>query len=152
MAILRETTTLPRRRLSLRMRTAMSWPDQRIEIVDRTHIDLRSGHERGDADIDGETAFGAPGDAARDQQIFAMGPFERFPGMETRGFLVRQQQIFAGLRRSIALNNDVDDIVGLQGDGAVGELKLLDGNHALDLVADIDDHLFPGDLENSPLK
>ena len=97
-AILRETTTLPRRRLIFRILTGISWPDELIEIVNRPNVDLRSRHERGHADIHHQSALGALDDVAGDQQLIAHGLFESVPDAQAAGLGIGQQDVAFRLR------------------------------------------------------
>src|ERR1035438_8951160 len=140
-AVLRETTTLPRRRLSLMILTGMScptresrlWtgrgsacdpavefddfdgdvlPNQGIQVVDRTRIGLRSGHKGFDADIHGEPAFDAAEHPAGKHQLFLVSLFEILPNPQARGPSVRKQNVSFGLLAAV-IDHDVDRVAAL---------------------------------------
>ena len=114
--------------------------EERIQVVSGAHIDLRSGHESGDADIHRETAFDASGDAAGDHQAVAMGLFEIVPAAQAAGFFVREQDVAFRLH-AVPVHHYVDQIAGLNLDAAVGLTELLDWNQAFRLVSEVDDHV-----------
>ena len=115
-AILRETTTLPRRRLSLMILTGMSCPIERIEIVHRARIGLRAGHERLDPDIDREPALDAAQHAAGDDELFLVGLLEVVPDAQARGARVREQDV--AFRLLAVVDHHVDHVADLHRDFA----------------------------------
>ena len=68
-------------------------PLQRIEIADRSHVDLRSGKERADADVDGEAALDAFDDAADDDLPIGIGLFDLVPDLHLLGLLAREHDV-----------------------------------------------------------
>src|SRR5580693_8043035 len=107
---------------------------ERIQIVRGADIDLRSGHECGDANIHGESAFDAAGDAAGNNEGVAMGLFEIIPAADAAGFFVREEDVALRLH-SLPVDHDIDQIAGLQLNAAVGLTKLLDRNEAFGFIS-----------------
>ena len=97
-------------------------PAQRVEVADGTHVDLRAGQERADADVDREAALDALDDAADDDLALGVGLLDLVPDLHLLGFFAREHDVaFAILG---ALEQHVDDVAGLHGDlaGLVEEL------------------------------
>ncbi len=126
-------------------------PDQRIEIVYGARIGLRSGHEGFHADVYREAALDAAQHAARDHELFVVRLLELIPHAQTRGARVREQDISFRLRAAV-IDHHVDGIAAFDGHFARGGLKLLDGNEAFALVAEIDDDFLGRDAEHRPLE
>src|ERR1017187_9604481 len=112
--------------------------EESIQIVNGADIDLRTGHEGGNADIHGESTFDAASDAAGDHQSIAMGFFKIIPAADAASFFVRKQNVTFWLH-ALAIDHHVDQIAGLDLDTAVGLSELFDGNEALGLVSEVDD-------------
>ena len=111
---------------------------QRVEVADGTHVDLRAGQERADADVDGEPALDPLDDAADDDLALGIGLLDLVPDLHLLGFFAREDDVaFAILG---ALEQHVDDVAGLDGDLAVLVEELADRDDAFGLVADVDDH------------
>ena len=125
-------------------------PDQRIQVVHRPRIGLRSGHEGLDADVDGQPALHASEHVAGNHQLFLIGLVQVVPDAQARGARVREQDVAFGLLAVI--DHDVDHVAGLHRDFAVGILKLLERNEAFGLVSEVDDHIFGGDREDRTLQ
>ena len=122
---------------------------QRVQVPDRTHVDLRSGQERADADVDGEAALDAFDDAADDDLALRIGLLDLVPNLHLLGFFARQDDVaFAILG---ALEQHVDDVALLDGDFAVLVEELADRDHAFGLVAHVHDHFGGGHLEDRAL-
>src|SRR5262249_54310648 len=122
---------------------------QRVEIADGTDVDLRSGQKRADADVDGESALDPLDDAADDDLALGKGLLDLVPNLHFFGFFTRQDHVaFAVLG---PFEQHVDDIARLHRHfpGLVDEL--VDGDDALGLVADIDDHFGRRHFENGAL-
>ena len=66
----------------------------------RTNVDLRTGHERLDADVDMEPALHALQHTAGQNQTFCLRLFEIVPDAEARGLLVREQDVAFRLPRN----------------------------------------------------
>src|SRR6266496_3093496 len=81
-----------------------------------------------------------------------MSPLQRVPRMQARRFLVRKQHVTAGLSRMPLLDDYIDHIVRLDGNGTIGQLKLLNGDHTLNFVANINEHLLGGDFDDTALQ
>src|SRR5207244_12276877 len=68
-------------------------PAQRVEVPDGTHVDLRSGQERADADVHGETALDALDDAADDDLPLGVGLLDLVPNLHLLGFFAREADV-----------------------------------------------------------
>src|SRR5205823_4531586 len=122
---------------------------QRVEISHGTHVDLRSGQERADADVDREAALDPLDDAADDDLALGVGLLDLVPDLHLLGFFAREDDVSFAVFR--ALEQYVDDVARLNGDFAVLVEELGDLDDAFRLVTDVDDHFRRGHLENRPL-
>ena len=102
----------------------------------RTSI-CEPGQERTDADVDGKTALDALDDAADDDLPLGVGLLDIVPDLHLLGFFTREHDVAVAILG--ALEQDVDNVAGLHRDlpGLVD--KLVDGDDAFRLVADVDD-------------
>src|SRR6185436_15140467 len=87
---------------------------QRVEIPDRTDVDLRAGEERADADVHGEPALDALDDAADDDLAFRIGLLDLVPDLHLLGFFTRQDDVAFAIFGT--LEEHVHDVAGLDGD------------------------------------
>ena len=146
---LRESTMLPRFLLTLMTRMRSSCPRKRVEIADRTHVDLRSGKERADADVDGEPALDALDDAADDDLPLDVGLLDLVPDLHLLGFFAREDDVaFAILG---PFEQHVDDVAGFHGQLAVFVEELGNRDDALGFVAHVHDDFRGGHLEHGAL-
>ncbi len=113
-------------------------PAQRVEVAHRTHVDLRAGQERADADVHREAALDPLDDAADDDLALGIGLLDLVPDLHLLGFFAREDDVAFAVFG--ALEQHVDDVAGLDGDLAVLVEELVDGDDAFGLVADVDDH------------
>ena len=97
---------------------------QRVEVADRTHVDLRPGQERADADVHREPALDPLDDAADDDLAFRIGLLDLVPDLHLLGFFAREDDVAFAVFR--ALEQHVDDVAGLHGDFAVLVEELVD--------------------------
>ncbi len=70
-----------------------------------------------------------------------IGFLELIPDAQPRGARVREQHVAFGLRPAV-VDHHVDDVAALDGDFAAWSLKLLDGDEAFALIAEVDDNFF----------
>src|SRR6266849_1686910 len=124
-------------------------PAQRVEISDGTHVDLRSGQERADADVHRETALDALDDAADHDLALGIGLLDLVPNLHLLGFFTRQDDVAFAIFRT--LQQHVDDVAGLDRHLAVLVEELIHRDDAFGLVPDVDDHFRRGDFENRSL-
>src|SRR5688572_27693435 len=117
---------------------------QRVEIADRTHVDLRTREERADADVHGQAALDAFDDATNDHLLLGVGLFDLVPDLHLLGLLARQHDVAFTILG--ALEQDVDGVAALHGDVAVLVQEFVNRDEALRLVADVDDDVGVGDL------
>ena len=140
---------LPRFLLTLMTRMRSSWPRSASRLRTGTHVDLRAGQERADADVDGEAALDALDDAADDDLALGVGLLDLVPDLHLLGFFAREDDVAFAIFG--ALEQHVDDVAGLHGDLAVLVEELVERDDAFGLVADVDDHFRGGDLEHRAL-
>ena len=122
---------------------------QRVEVPDRTHVDLRSREERADADVHGEAALDPLDDAADDDLALGIGLLDLVPDLHLLGFFAREDDVAFAIFGP--LEQHVDDVARLDGDFAVLVEELVDRDDAFGFVADVDDDFGGGDLENRAL-
>src|SRR5262245_13475431 len=89
-------------------------PLQRIEVANRTHVDLRSGEERAHADVDGEAAFDAFDHATNDDLLVGVGLLDLVPDLHLLGLLAREHDVAVAILG--ALEQHVDRVTRLNGD------------------------------------
>ena len=85
---------------------------QRVEVADGTHVDLRSGQERADADVDRQPALDALDDAADDDLAFGVGLLDLVPDLHLLGFFAREDDVAFAIFG--ALQQHVDDVARLR--------------------------------------
>ena len=124
-------------------------PAQGIEVADGTHVDLRAGKERADADVDGEAALDPLDDAADDDLPLGVGLLDVVPDLHLLGFFAREDDVAVAIFG--ALEQDVDDVAGLHGDLSGFVDELVDGDDAFGLVSDVDDDFGRGDFQDGAL-
>ena len=124
-------------------------PLQRVEIANRTHVDLRAGQERADTDVHGETALDALDDAADDDLAFGVGLLDLVPDLHLLGLLAREHDVAFTILG--ALEQHVDGVAGLHGHVARFVEELVNLDETFRLVADVDDDGGFGDLEHRAL-
>ena len=110
---------------------------QRVEVAHRTHVDLRAGQERADADVHREAALDALDDAADDDLALGVGLLDLVPDLHLLGFFAREDDVAFAVFG--ALEQHVDDVARLHGDLPVLVEELVDRDDAFGLVADVDD-------------
>ena len=72
---------------------------QRVEVPDGTHVDLRSGQERADADVHREAALDPLDDAADHDLALGIGLLDLVPDLHLLGFFAREDDVaLRGLR------------------------------------------------------
>ena len=114
---LRDSTMLPRFLLTLMTRIRSSWPRSASRLRTGTHVDLRAGQERADADVDREPALDPLDDAADDDLALGVGLLDLVPDLHLLGFFAREDDVAFAVFG--ALEQDVDDVAGLHRDLAV---------------------------------
>ena len=117
-----------------------------FEVAHGAHIHLRTGHERAHADVDRKAALDAAEHQTGDGELLLQRVFEVVPDFEARRFLVRQDDVT--FRRMAALDHHLDQIAGMNRDAAarIGELR--ERSDAIRLVADIDEDVAAGNLQD----
>src|SRR6266849_1394681 len=119
---------------------------ERVEIPDRTNVYLGAGQEGTHADIHGQAALDPLDDPADDDLALGIGLLDLVPDLHLLGFFAREDEVAFAIFGP--LEQHVDNVAGLDGHLAVLVEKFGDGNDALGLVPDVDDHLRRGDLEH----
>ncbi len=122
---------------------------ERVEVSNRADVDLRAGQERADADVHREASLDPLDDASDDDLALGIRLFHVVPDLHLLGFFAREDDVAVAVFG--ALEQYVDDIAGLHANlpGFVDEL--VDGDDALGLVTDVDDHFGSGDFEYGAL-
>ena len=90
---------------------------QRVEVADGTDVDLRARQERADADVHREAALDALDDAADHDLALGIGLLDLVPDLHLLGFFAREDDVAFAVFG--ALEEDVDDVAGLNRDFAV---------------------------------
>ncbi len=122
---------------------------QGVEVADRTNVNLRAGKKGADADVDRQAALDPLDDPADDDLAIGIGLLDLVPDLHLLGFFAREDDVAFAIFG--ALEEDVDDVAGLDGDLAGLVEEFVDRNDAFRLVADVDDHFRGRDLEDRPL-
>ena len=143
---LRDSTMLPRFLLTLMTRMRSSWPRKAVQVPHRAHVDLAAGQEGSHADVHGEAALDPLDDPARDHAALLIGALHVVPDLHLLGFFLGQDDV-AFLVLGL-LEQDVDDVPGLDRELARLVAELVDGDDPLRLVADVDDHFALGHLQH----
>ena len=84
---------------------------QRVEVAHGTHVDLRAGQERADADVHREPALDPLDDAADDDLALGIGLLDFVPDLHLLGFFAREDDVAFAIFG--ALEQDVDDVARL---------------------------------------
>ncbi len=119
--------------------------DVAVEIADGTNLDLGSGQERLDADVDGQATLDAADNHSLDGSLGVGRLFELVPNLVTQSLLVADE--IAALL-FLALNDHFDDVadVELRRTGVVEHL--IQRNETFGLETDIDHRMLVGDLDD----
>ena len=120
---------------------------QAIEVAHGTNIDLRSGQECTDADVDGQAAFDALNDASLDDGPFPVGTLDLIPDLHPFGFFPGQDDIAVGILG--LFQKYIDGISCFDGDLAAIVRELLDGNNPFGFESDIDNDSAARDGDDS---
>jgi hypothetical protein len=110
-----------------------------VQVAHGADVDLAAGQERAHADVDGEAALDALDHTAGDDAALHVGALDVVPHLHLLGLLAREHDVAVAVLG--LLEQDVDAVADLDRDLAVLVAELLDGDDALGLVADVDDHL-----------
>ncbi len=110
---------------------------QRVEIAHGTHVDLRTGQERADADVHRQTALDALDDTADDDLAFLVRLLDLVPNLHLLGFFAREDDVAVAIFR--AFEQDVDDVARLRHHLPALVDELFDRNDAFRFEADVDD-------------
>ena len=122
---------------------------QRVEVADRTHVDLRAGEEGADADVHRETTLDALDDAANDDLALGIGLLDLVPDFHLLGFFAREHDVTVAIFG--ALEQHVDRVARLHGHFAALVEEFVDADDAFGLVTDVDDNFRRRDFEDCPL-
>ncbi len=122
--------------------------DVAVEVADGANLDLGTGEEGLDANVDGQTTLDAGHDHALDGGLGVGGLLKLVPDLVAKGFLVRD-----GVSATVLLLMLYDDFNGITRRElrcAVGVHHLVERQQAFTLEADVDHRVLVGDLDNSP--
>src|ERR1041385_3258844 len=121
---------------------------QGVEVLDRLGVDERSGEEGLDAaDVDGEAALDAVGDAAADRLLVLVRGLDLVPDPHARRFFAREDDVAGGIFE--ALDEDFDVVARLDLDLAVVPGDFAHGEQPLGLGAAVDDAVGGRQLEHA---
>ena len=123
---------------------------ERIEVLDRPHVDLGTRQKCSHTDVHTETALDSFDDATRHDRSVIVGFFDVFPDTNLfRLFLGKNDMSIAvfGL-----FNKDVHFIADSDFEHSRFILKLADRYQPLGLVSDIHDSVILGDLQDRPFE
>ena len=124
-------------------------PLQRIEVADRSNVDLAARQERADADVHREAALDPFDDAADDDFAFRKGALDLVPNLHLLGLFARQHDVAFAVFGALEQHVDHVSFTNNYLAGLVEEL--VDGDDAFGLVADVDHDLVGGDFQNGAL-
>src|SRR3954470_7040617 len=119
-----------------------------VEVAHGLEVHLRTGQERARAaEVDGEAALYALDDDSLDGLLLVVRLLDIVPGFEALRLLVRE------LNHALfhAVGHHFDLVAGWDLDVAIVVLYLLEWNEAFGLGAEVDDHMFVGDLDDGAL-
>src|SRR6266702_523351 len=121
--------------------------DELVEVPHRADVDLRPGQERLHADVDGEAALHAPDDDALDELVALARGRDLVPDAHLVGLLLGEDDhpgvILPGLDEHLDLVAHLDGRLRAgRGD------ELVDGHLPFGLVADVDDGIVLGQLDD----
>ncbi len=109
--------------------TGISWPDQHVQIAQRTAVHLRSRHEALHAHVDRKAALHSAQHMAGNNELILKCFFEIVPHAQAGRFLVGQQNI--ALDRRAVIDDHIHHIAGLHGHLAIGTGELDCGHGTL---------------------
>ena len=119
-----------------------SWPRKLVEILDAADVDERSGQEPAHAEVEDQAALDDLDHASGDCLAALGGGLDRLPGELEACPLLRQDQAPFGVllrhHERVDLVPERDLVGRIHG---APDRELGDRNHALGLVADVDEHL-----------
>src|SRR5687768_8626136 len=121
-------------------------PLQRIEVADRSNVDLAAGQKRADADVHRQAALDPFDDAANHDFAFGKGALDLVPNLHLLGLLARQHDVAFAIFGALEQHVDHVSFTNNYLTGFVEEF--VDRNHAFGLVADVDDDFVGGDLQD----
>src|SRR5665648_156260 len=121
-----------------------------LEIVDPTDVHKRSRQEPAHAQVQDQTALNHLDDGALHGLAFLGGLFDPLPGTFETGTLLREDQtpigVFLGHDQGVDHVAQIDLFAGVH---RLTDRELVGRNHALALVADVDQHLVFVDADQS---
>src|SRR4029079_7085476 len=122
---------------------------QAVQVAHGAQVHLAAGQEGAHADVHGQPALHALDDAAGDDAALLVGALHVVPDLHLLGLLLGEDHVaFLVLR---LLQEHVHGVPDLDVHLPRLVAELLDGDDALGLVADVDDHLGLGDLQDDAL-
>ena len=123
---------------------------ERIQIVNRTNVNLRTGQKgTGAVDIHSYSALDAVDDDARNRLLLVVSLLNVIPRVQPLGLLVGEAN--GAIGADAAIHHDRDFVAGLELDRAGVVLHLGDRYHAFGLGAEIDHDMGRGDLDHGAL-
>src|SRR3954452_11254402 len=123
--------------------------DVRLEVTHAAHLHQRGRQEAAEADVEDQAALDDLDHGALDDAVLFLDLLDGAPGALVLGALLGQDQpaflVLLLEDQGLDLVADVDDVVGVD---VVLDRQLTRGDHALGLVADVEQDLVPVDLHD----
>ncbi len=120
-----------------------------IQVADGTHIDLRTGQERADTDVHGESAFDPLDDAADDDLPILEGLLDFVPDLHLLGFFAREDDVTFTVFG--AFKQHVDEVAGVHRHLTVFVDEFFDGDDPFGFETDVDHNLGRRHFHNGAL-
>src|SRR5699024_8879388 len=123
-----------------------------LQVADATHLHQRGGEEATETDVEDEAALDDLDDGAGDGLVLLLEVLDGAPGALVLGALLGQDQapvlVLLGEHQGLDLIAHLDHLAGVD---IVLDGELAGGDHALGLVADVEQDLVTIDLDDGSL-
>jgi hypothetical protein len=123
---------------------------QGVQVMHRSRIGLRARHEGLDPHVHRQPALHPAQHVAGEHQLVFVSLVQVVPNAQPRRARVREQYI--PLELLAMVDHHIDGVTYTHGEFARWRLKLLDGDDAFGLVAEIDDDVFALDTKDRALQ
>ena len=131
---------------------SMRAADVGLQVAHPAQLDERGGQEAAEADVEDEAALDDLDDRAGDDAVLFLDLLDVAPGPLVLGPLLGQDEpaflVLLGEDEGLDLVAERHDLVGVD---VVADRQLAAGDHALGLVADVEQDLVPVDLDDRAL-
>src|SRR4030095_480493 len=122
---------------------------ERIEILNRTNINLRARKERTDPNINGKTTFNSLDDTAANDGVFVVGFLNLLPDSYFFRFLLGKHNVAVAIFRVFEQN--IDNVADFDRQMASGIDELGDRDDPFRFVANVYDDIRIGELQHGTL-